>query len=97
MRSILLVILLSMTLGCASTRAGDKFDDLCIAGRIKAPAADWLNRNPHTWKQHSDYEQPIKKGDRILNRDCSDVVLAASDKDVIGLWAAVLRVFRPAR
>lgn len=88
----ILLIIAAMTISCAGTKAGMKFDDLCIAGRITAEAAEWLNANQAAWKQHSDYEAPIKAGDRLFNGDCSEVAIQAAKKDKKGLWKAFRKV-----
>ena len=89
---LIAALILALSLGCAGTKAGMKFDDLCIAGRIKPDAAQWLNENQGSWKQHSDYGAPIKAGDRLFNGDCSEVAITAAKKDKTGLVDALRRV-----
>ncbi|MEE9382866.1 MAG: hypothetical protein V3V08_05570 [Nannocystaceae bacterium] len=94
MRLVIVMLVFPLVVGCAGTKGGAVFDDLCIAGRLKPPSAEWLNRNPHNWKPHSDYEHPIRAGDRILNRECSAVVIAAGERDAKGFWKSLRKVFR---
>lgn len=89
MRAGVLVALIAACglVGCAGSGGGGYkefgawIDDKCVAGKIRAPAAEWLNANPETWKQHGDYAQPVKKDDRILNGDCSKTLKSAGEGD----------------
>lgn len=67
---------------------GADFDDLCIAGKFRDDAAEWMNANQESWKQHGDYTDgrqpsPVKSGDRLFNGDCSEFTkrLIAGDFD----------------
>lgn len=92
MRAVM-VALMALGMGCATVdKVGERVDDLCIAGQIRASSAEWLNENPKRWKQHRDYQQPIKSGDRILNADCSDALKAVGEKSKKGIWNAVKRL-----
>ena len=93
MRRLVLLVALAVSCGlvglsgCASGGGGSWkefgawIDDKCVAGKIKPDAAEWLNANPDTWKQHSDYAQPVKENDRILNGDCSETMKSAGSGD----------------
>jgi len=66
------------------------------AYQMRRESAAWLNANQITWKVHGDYTDgrqpnPIKKGDRVFNGDCSSVTKRLGDGDIEGaieaLWA----------
>lgn len=73
---------------------GAAFDDLCIAGKFRDDAAEWMNANQSAWKQHGDYTDgrqpsPVKKGDRVFNGDCSEFTKRLLSGDVEGAIEAL--------
>lgn len=81
--SAVVIASLSGAVGCAGNgmSVGDAFalvDDLCIAGKVKQPGADYLNTTPGAMGWHEDYLERVPEGvrerDRILSGDCSDNV-----------------------
>lgn len=83
MKRLALVVCALLIAGCANTPEGQQIDDWCVAGKLKASGAEWLNETKgETWKAHGDFTAPIAKDFRLLAVDCSEALRALADGDL---------------